>query len=602
MKRFALILSLIAMMFISCEGGFGEGGTTDFGNITLDENSTELLNQTLNSDELTGSGITFTATAPWSASVQEVRAQASWLTISPDHGDAGTYTLEIALEANTTGDDRTAEIVISCEGSTMKVRVTQKAAEQTTPSTPVVEDKNRITAIILASASGYTKERSFFTYNDKGDIAAIKYDRIEDNKLTREITQAVNYDGRNATISEKRKYISEQSYPQKHNLLLEKDEKGGSAILNSDGTLNTYNYDGEIYYVTYGKDGRVDKYTNENAEALALFTWEDGNITGMYLDELETTVTINYSEIENICGGVDWLWLLLNMYVCEEEYTPLAVLNKNGGLHTKKLPSSLSAMGQTMDLTYTFDEQGRIETVTFDEDVLEFGYADDSFVGYAWAPHVVSQQVVNCYNELAHDGGLGYTRNCVVRTYCGEKDYFDTTYSQDIALEFNDGLLTVGPEYKYSSIDINDANVYYEARYRGFYTESYIDEWDRTSYYAYYDFSTFIARNSFRLDIRSEARPWMYNLTTGEQEYIEWPNEEWVPYFDVREFERSKGNATEGRDENGVTGVTQWYFIQYGLYATLASKDADPTKLNYSQYDTWNLSLLHWIPDTTTRK
>ena len=193
MKRFYLILSLVAMLFISCEGGFGEGGNTDFGSITLDENATELLNQTLESDALSGAGITFTASAAWSATVQEVRSGASWLTISPDHGEAGTYTLSITLEANDTGADRAAEIIISCNGSTLKITITQKAAEQVTPSLPVIEEKNRIGAIIFDTYytdSAYpngAEESSIakvnFTYNDKGEVCQIERDIELDGEL-----------------------------------------------------------------------------------------------------------------------------------------------------------------------------------------------------------------------------------------------------------------------------------------------------------------------------------------------------------------------------------------------------------------------------------
>ena len=596
MKKLTLIMSLIAMMFISCEGGFGEGNT-DFGNITLDENCTELLNQTVTGDALTCSGITFTATAPWSATVQEVRSEASWLTFSPDHGEAGTYTLEIILEANTTGTDRTAEIVISCNGSTMKIKITQKATEQVTPSLPVIEEKNRITAI----SSSYNKRtmRSFFTYNDKGEIAEVRYEDIYDDKYRRSTTQTINYDGRNVTISEKSKFIREEEFPQEHNLLLEQDNNGGSAILNSDGTLSSLNY-GEYFQcsVSYDKNGRIDKYTNiSNGEAIALFTWEDGNLTSIYTDELEATITISYSEIDNVWGGVDWFWLLLNDTTGDEIHTIFSLLNKNGGMHTKKLPKGFSFEGETLEFTYTFNERGQLESVSFFDETLEFGYAEDAWVGYSWPEHVTHQEVINYYNKLNNEGEIGYTRNCVVRTYSGKENYFDTTFTQSIVLRLGDPNLFVGPEYKTTNVSIDNEDVYYNALYRGFYIEPYTTEWDTQEYYAYYDFTTFSARHNFGLDIRGESTPWKYNLTTGEKETIEWQNEEWMPYFNFKEIERSKGGLYDGTDEYGNSGKTQMYYIQYDMYVTLASKNADPKYLNYTLYNWYSISFNHWIPN-----
>ena len=90
MKKIFLLLAAVGIIFTACEGGFGDDGNTDFGNIKLDEGATELLTQTLESDALSGNGITFTANATWSATVNDVRSGASWLTISPDHGKACT--------------------------------------------------------------------------------------------------------------------------------------------------------------------------------------------------------------------------------------------------------------------------------------------------------------------------------------------------------------------------------------------------------------------------------------------------------------------------------------------------------------------------------
>ncbi len=591
MKRFYLILSLVAMLFISCEGGLGEGGNTNLGDITLDENATELLNQTVSSDALTASGITFTAKEAWSATVQEVRSEASWLTISPDHGEAGTYTLSITLEANDTNESRSAEIVIVCGSSTLKIKITQNGTEQVTPPTPTVEDKNRIAAIF------FDDERAFFTYNSNGTIASIKYEHIENSKIYKEITQTIKYDGRNVTIPEMCYHLDTQNYPQPHSFRYKEEYTDGTAILNSDGTLASYNYDGEIFYVSYGKDGRVDKYTNEQSKAAALFTWEDGNLTGIYTDEIGATIKINYTDTDNICGGVDWLWLLINSYECEESLVPLATLNKNGGLHTKKLPKSLSVEGMTVELSYSFDEQGRIESVSFDDETMSFGYADETFVGYAWAPYVTKQEIVNYYNELTTET-LGYNRHCVVRTYMGKDNYFDHTYTQQYHLDTGDSSLLIGPDYEYGNFDMKSENDYTNARYSGSYLVPYKDEYGQDCYYVYHNFTTFSARsNSCRLELWTNPQFTLYDEKTGEHVATAFPNEEWVPYFKLVETGREMMGASEGTDENGIKGVTQGYSIQFDMYATLAPSGAYESELNYIQYNYGFISMYLWVPN-----
>lgn len=73
----------------------------------------------------TGGGnatLTFTATADWTAQVNG----ADWLTVSPAQGSAGTVTLQINAQANTTYDERNASVILTCGTAKETVTVTQK--------------------------------------------------------------------------------------------------------------------------------------------------------------------------------------------------------------------------------------------------------------------------------------------------------------------------------------------------------------------------------------------------------------------------------------------------------------------------------------------
>lgn len=63
--------------------------------------------------------VTVTAPAPWSTATR-----ADWITISPDSGEAGDVTIQLAAKANQTGSTRSAEVIISGEGVEQPVTVT----------------------------------------------------------------------------------------------------------------------------------------------------------------------------------------------------------------------------------------------------------------------------------------------------------------------------------------------------------------------------------------------------------------------------------------------------------------------------------------------
>ena len=98
----------------------------------------EALTQTVYANEEAGeSTVSFTTLAPWTSSINEVRSSGalrsvtdSWVTITPDRGNAGTHEIEITLEPNLTGADRTVEIIITSGGSSITIRITQRYVKE----------------------------------------------------------------------------------------------------------------------------------------------------------------------------------------------------------------------------------------------------------------------------------------------------------------------------------------------------------------------------------------------------------------------------------------------------------------------------------------
>lgn len=161
---------IAAALLASCSDDKDYSG--DFGQIKVPD--TRQLEQTVSADDTQSArGVTFTTEGAWTSTIAETRAEApAWISISPDRGDAaGSYTLKITLEPNTSGASRTATIVITCGTSKIEITVTQEGADDPIESTPA----NRIMRIdsrqqTIRNSGDSAPERwtstSRFTYDD----------------------------------------------------------------------------------------------------------------------------------------------------------------------------------------------------------------------------------------------------------------------------------------------------------------------------------------------------------------------------------------------------------------------------------------------------
>ena len=119
---------IAAALLASCSDDKDYSG--DFGQIKVPD--TRQLEQTVSADDTQSArGVTFTTEGAWTSTIAETRAEApAWISISPDRGDAaGSYTLKITLEPNTSGASRTATIVITCGTSKIEITVTQEGGK-----------------------------------------------------------------------------------------------------------------------------------------------------------------------------------------------------------------------------------------------------------------------------------------------------------------------------------------------------------------------------------------------------------------------------------------------------------------------------------------
>ena len=125
------VLLSIAIMFLSA---CAQKDETPPPVVVQDEQS---LNQEVFADETTGkSAVNITTAGAWTSNIEEstqTRADTAfnWISISPDHGDnAGDYNIVITLTPNTSGNDRSATINISCNNTKITISITQKSTKQ----------------------------------------------------------------------------------------------------------------------------------------------------------------------------------------------------------------------------------------------------------------------------------------------------------------------------------------------------------------------------------------------------------------------------------------------------------------------------------------
>lgn len=134
MKRQIYYLQLLFVMLLMVVSACG--GSDD--EITPPEPETpaitildsENLRPVLNQEGGTVS-ISFTATADWTASLINTRAE-SWIAVTPNSGSKGKNEITITTTANETYDERNATVVLKCGSVSKNIVVTQKQKDALT--------------------------------------------------------------------------------------------------------------------------------------------------------------------------------------------------------------------------------------------------------------------------------------------------------------------------------------------------------------------------------------------------------------------------------------------------------------------------------------
>lgn len=357
------------VFLVACDGEDGDK------NIIFSDSKDK--KQTIAASE-TGSEVTFVALADWQASVvngasTRDAATTKWITINPDHGAAGTHTINITLLPNYTESDRSATIKVVCGGETVSISVTQEKKKdgelvEPTPTVRWLVDKIEYTEYYITPSNTVIN----FAYDQDGRVAHIE-EKFEDGEMN-----SFTYTYVGQEIKEQIKYT--ESYYGEYN---EVNGKIGY-VLDSRGRVVSWvsEFPGDSKGETdidngvleYSADGYLKRFVTtygyNSSDWVSVFVWENDNL--IRVDNDGDVSTMEYgTQLNNLEINLDLNWAFLGtewldnaVFDGEERFKLFAPLGKRSKYYmTKEQGHSYNNKGYYAR-SYEFDELNRPSKIT----------------------------------------------------------------------------------------------------------------------------------------------------------------------------------------------------------------------------------------------
>ena len=285
------------------------------------------LTQEVFADQTQGtSGVSITTTGAWTSSFAEktpanapTRGNSlDWVSISPDHGDAaGTYNISITLEENLTGEDRAAEITISCENEEIVIYVMQKAV--TSAGMEYVEfrggnfskdysDNSYYFMLYLAQTGLYSANNELQKNGNEYEILLKLSAATKENGYY--VPQEGEYIvGENLDFGQAISYYNYQNYTanfiqfETGKLTVKKIENGYRIdvdIVGNEGSIHKLRYEGELKTNDYTEpEAGETNTTNFTLNQIGAYHHNFGNIQGWGNDFVYFSISDNNNTIQS---------------------------------------------------------------------------------------------------------------------------------------------------------------------------------------------------------------------------------------------------------------------------------------------------------------
>lgn len=384
---------------------------------TLDKSSSERLTQSVAADASNAASVTFEAASAWTASARETRA-VSWLTVVPDHGEAGTATVTFTLDPNDGTESRSAEIVFSCEGGTFTVTITQEGKEETVPPSayekhPAVPAGKRMAYATVGDREGNEQEVLVFSYDNDGKLSKVTtFEDVQDGFCGPNDRSEITFtrseghtrfgfswkrrvgaeiepdeDGMVRIDDKHQAHIDRIAYMYLWQVPIYRDitESYDCEYKGSEMTLTPLTPEEAMDVMDFSYDGDGNflsiQFKDEDDEDRIIGEWKDGNLVsvksiytsysgsgsgGSTTTEETEQFRITYTDRLNPFTGVS-----VNVFLFEEIFDWGPLLDDGIiGLQTRNLParlestSSYSSSQRTYDFSYTFDDEGRVTSAS----------------------------------------------------------------------------------------------------------------------------------------------------------------------------------------------------------------------------------------------
>ncbi len=396
MKRFFPIVCALSMLaFVACTDDGNGGGDT--GEIVVPPAQQENLSQEIGASATSGSGVTFTTAGAWTSTINAVRSgEADWVSITPDHGDAaGSYTISITLTPNETGEERKAEIIITCGESKIVITIVQSASDEPSQGGdkwagfPVVPQNDRIAMIYkkneVEGMSGTSCSYEKFEYDEQGRISKYIVGRQEPEGFHAGIYSYV-YSADKIEIYEE--YATETT--------IEDAALVQTAYLNNQGLVDR-SVDDDSYTTTYtytnaGRLATKVRPSHDNGDVVYSVEWSDEGAEISIANEIVGNLTwgtqfgwsgVDLSVSRVIGGGLGY-WVVGGA----DAYNPVAITGLCGTFYDK-MPATvniddLNGDGRTITGfdNFKYDDAARIigfdiKLSTGGSDEIKIYYADN---------------------------------------------------------------------------------------------------------------------------------------------------------------------------------------------------------------------------------
>lgn len=402
-RLLALALVLLPLCFSCRKDGKDPDTLKGF---TLDKASSERLHQSLPADATGAASVTFEAPSSWRVSARETRS-VSWLTVEPDHGEAGTATVSFTMAPNGEPAARTAEITFSCEGGSFTMTITQEGQSAVEPSGqekhPFVAPGKRMSYAAQLDDTGQESSIYAFAYSDDGKVSKIRsYENVQDGLCHPGYTSVIDFTRTGETVRfewiENRMTGARIPFDEDGTVTIGGKKVPGFRIMDFQlDRVPIYQEDREVYECvyrgsemdcllanlrfSYDGDGNLLSLVEASEELRITAEWKDGNLLSLLsvspsynqaiggpvttTEETEECV-ISYTDLPNPFTGVS-----INTFLLEDLFG-LGPFLDDGilGIQTRNLPerlelsSSTSDRKETIDFAYTFDDQGRVTSAS----------------------------------------------------------------------------------------------------------------------------------------------------------------------------------------------------------------------------------------------